>query len=90
MQEKHEFGLVVASSSLEAKNKAKSKWLNSCTKKHKDNIHSLRNLFSLDNCQIIKKIDNWEIELFLEDNLVKETNYPDWYGYKKIDNVQKV
>ena len=90
MQEKHEFGLVVASSSLEAKNKAKSKWLNSCKNKHKDNIHSLRNLFSLDNCQIIKKIDNWEIELFLEDNLVKETNYPDWYGYKKIDNVQKV
>ena len=27
MQEKHEFGLVVAKSSLEAKNKAKSKWL---------------------------------------------------------------
>ena len=27
MQEKHEFGLIVASSSLEAKNKAKSKWL---------------------------------------------------------------
>ena len=27
MQEKHEFGLVVASSNLEAKNKAKSKWL---------------------------------------------------------------
>ena len=27
MQEKHEFGLVVASSSSEAKNKAKSKWL---------------------------------------------------------------
>ena len=90
MQEKHEFGLVVASSSLEAKNKAKSKWLNSCKKKHKDNIYSLRYLFSLDNCQIIKKIDNWEIELFLEDNLVEETNYPDWYGYKKIDNIQKV
>ena len=28
MQEKHEFGLVVASNSLAAKNKAKSKWLN--------------------------------------------------------------
>ena len=28
MQEKHEFGLVVAKSSLDAKNKAKSKWLN--------------------------------------------------------------
>ena len=28
MQEKHEFGLVVAKSSLDAKNKAKSNWLN--------------------------------------------------------------
>ena len=27
MQEKHEFGLVVASSASEAKNKAKSQWL---------------------------------------------------------------
>ena len=32
MQEKHEFGLVVASSSYEAKNKAKSKWLIDCKK----------------------------------------------------------
>ena len=33
MQEKHEFGLVAASSPIEAKSKAKSKWLNSCKKK---------------------------------------------------------
>ena len=33
MQEKHEFGLVVASSFSEAKNKAKSKWLIDCKKK---------------------------------------------------------
>ena len=32
MQEKHEFGLVVASSFSEAKNKAKSKWLIDCKK----------------------------------------------------------
>ena len=30
MQEKHEFGLVVAANSLEAKRKAKSQWLNGC------------------------------------------------------------
>ena len=30
MQEKHEFGLVTASSKLEAKNIAKSKWLIGC------------------------------------------------------------
>ena len=38
-------------------------------------------------CEVIKKIDNWVIELILENNLVEETNYPDWFGYKKIDKI---
>ena len=87
MQEKHEFGLVVASSSVEAKNKAKSKWLNGCKKKHKDDVNPIKNLVTLDDCELIKKIENWEIELLLEDNFIEETNYPDWYGYKRIDNI---
>ena len=87
MQEKHEFGLVVASSKLEAKNIAKSKWLMGFKKKHKDDISSLENLISLDDCELIKKIDQWEIELLLEDDCVEETNYPDWYGYKRIDKI---
>ena len=32
MQEKHEFGLVIASNKLEAKNISKSKWLIGCKK----------------------------------------------------------
>lgn len=87
MQEKHEFGLVVASSSLEAKNMAKSKWLNGCRKKHKDDIESVNLLISCDDCQLIKNIGGWKIELILENNLVEETNYPDWYGYKRIDKI---
>ena len=87
MQEKHEFGLVVASSSLEAKNKAISKWLSGCRKKHKDDIASLNKLISCDDCQLIKNIGSWEIELILENNLLEETNYPDWYGYKRIDKI---
>ena len=87
MQEKHEFGLVVASSSLEAKNIAKSKWLIGCRKKHKDDIASLNLLISCDDCQIIKNVGSWEIELTLENNLVEETSYPDWYGYKRIDKI---
>ncbi len=87
MQEKHEFGLVVASSSFEAKNKAKSKWLSGCRKKHKDDIASLNALISCDDCQLIKNIGSWEIELISEKNLLKETNYPDWYGYKRIDKI---
>ena len=54
-------------------------------KKHKDEIASLKRLISCDDCQLIKKIGNWEIELILENNLVEETNYPNWYGYKRID-----
>ena len=46
MQEKHEFGLVTASTKLEAKNVAKSKWLIGCKKKHKDDISSLEKLIN--------------------------------------------
>ena len=85
MQEKHEFGLVVASSNLEAKNKAKTKWLIGCKKKHKDDIASLEKLISCDDCELIKKIDNWEIKLTPDNVYIEENNYPDWYGYQKID-----
>ena len=87
MQEKHEFGLVVASNSLEAKNKAKSKWLNGFKKKHKDDISPLINFADVDDCEIIKKVGNWEIELILENNSAENTYYPDWYGYKRIDMI---
>ena len=87
MQEKHEFGLVVASNKLEAKNRAKSKWLIGCKKKHKDDITSLEMLFSCDDCALIKKVDNWEIVLTQDNNFIEENNYPDWYGYQKIDGI---
>ncbi len=87
MQERHEFGLVAASSSIEAKNKAKSKWLNGYEKKHKDDIASLKNLCTLDDCAVIKNIDKWEIELALDGKFVNENNNPDWYGYKRIDKI---
>ena len=87
MQEKHEFGLVVAKSSLEAKNKAKFQWLKGLKKKHKDDISALKNLITMDDFAPIKKIGNWEVELIIENNFVEETNYPDWYGYKRIDKI---
>ncbi|MBO8221587.1 DUF1543 domain-containing protein [Prochlorococcus marinus] len=87
MQEKHEFGLFVASSKLEAKNLAKSKLLIGCKKKHKDDIASLKIITGCDDCQVIKKVGNWKIELNLENNLIEENNYPDWYGYKRIDKI---
>ena len=85
MQEKHEFGLVTASTKLEAKNVAKSKWLIGCKKKHKDDLASLEMIISCDDCEQIKKIGNWQIELTPDNNFIQENNYPDWYGYQKID-----
>ena len=85
MMEKHEFGLVIASNKLEAKNIAKSKWLIGCKKKHKDDLASLEMLISFDDCEQIKKIGNWEIELTPDNNFIQENNYPDWYGYQKIE-----
>ena len=85
MQEKHEFGLVAASNKIEAKNIAKSRWLIGCKKKHNDDIASIEMLINCDDCEQIKKIDNWEIELTPDKNFIEENNYPDWYGYQKID-----
>ena len=87
MQEKHEFGLVVASSKFEAQNFAKSRWLMGFEKKHKDDIALLNKLIGCDDCQLIKKIGNWEIELTPGNNLIEESNNPDWYGYKRIDKI---
>ena len=85
MQEKHEFGLLTASNKLEAKNIAKSKWLIGFKKKHKDDLAPLDMLISCDDCVLIKKIGNWQIELTPDNNFIQENNYPDWYGYQKID-----
>ena len=87
MQEKHEFGLVTASTKFEAKNIAKSKWLIGCKNKHKDDIASLEMLLICDDCEPIKKIGKWQIELTPDNNSIEENNYPDWYGYQKIDGI---
>ena len=87
MQEKHEFGLVAASTKLEPKNIDQSKWLIGCQKKHKDDIASLEILLSCDDCKLIEKIGNWQIKLTPNNNFIEENNYPDWYGYQKIDGI---
>ena len=74
---------------LRQKNIAKSKWLIGCKKKHKDDIASLEMLLRCDDCELIKKIGKWEIELIPDNNFIEENNYPDWYGYQKIDGIQR-
>ena len=85
MQEKHEFGLIVASCPSEAKNKAKSKWLIDSQKKHTDNIYTIKSFTDVDECDVIKNINNWEIELIPNENHLEEKDIPDWFGYMRID-----
>ena len=44
-------------------------------------------IFCCDDCKLIKNIGNWEIELTTDNNSIEENNYPDWYGYQKIDGI---
>ena len=85
MQEKHEFGLVVAKNSRDAKKIAKSKWLLGFTKIHKDNLFSFEIISDVDNCEVIETIDNWRIDLTSEVDYKEEKNSPDWFGYMRID-----
>ena len=50
-------------------------------------LHLLENLSTLDDCEVIKNIDKWEIELISDNNVHEENNLPDWYGYKRIDII---
>ena len=44
-------------------------------------------LISCDDCEPIKKIGNWKIELTPDNKFIEENNYPDWYGYRRIDKI---
>jgi len=44
-------------------------------------------LLRCDDCEIIKKIGKWQIELTPDNNFIEENNYPDWYGFQKIDVI---
>ena len=34
---------------------------------------------------MINKVENYEVELIPEKDFFEETNFPDWYGYMRID-----
>ena len=84
MQEKKEFGLVVAKDSLQVKKISKSKWLLVYRKIHKYNLFLLRIISYVDYCKVIKIKSNWEIELIIENDCDEYCSIPDWYGHKRI------
>lgn len=78
LSEFHEFGLFVGKDKEEAKKKAMESLLKTVELKHKDN------LFVLDDCIIMEKIDGHFIHLKPSDKSYKLV--PDWFGYLVISS----
>ena len=85
MYEEHEFTLVVAKKAIDAKRKARKKWISKSRNKHTDDFSSIQNFEQIDDVHSIKKIRNWEIKLISDPEKRNEKLIPDWFGYMKID-----
>ena len=85
MYEEHAFTLVVAKRAIEAKKKAKEKWISNLKNKHNDDISGIKNFKQVDDLHSIKKIKSWEIKLICDPKKRNEELIPDWFGYMRID-----
>ncbi|WP_320667845.1 DUF1543 domain-containing protein [Prochlorococcus sp. MIT 1307] len=81
--EQHEFGLVVASSALEAKRIARAKFLRKSIQQHTDDCSSI---ISIDDCHLLNSIGNWSIKLRKDSLLRSQKFVPDWFGFLRIDS----
>ncbi|MDP4984013.1 DUF1543 domain-containing protein [Pseudoalteromonas tunicata] len=77
LAEQHEFGLFVAKSSYEAKEKAMQKLLSNAQLQHKDD------LYDVDDCFRVSLLDlNYHIHL--EPSGKNQVLHPDWFGYQVL------
>ena len=84
LQELHQFGLIVAPSKQAAKARARRRWLNDADQVHKDDLHGIERLNSVDDCLPIEGLEGWRIQLKADPSAPKEELKPDWYGYRLI------
>ena len=54
-------------------------------KKHIDDIYTVKSFTDVKECEVMKNINDWEIELIPNANHLEEKNIPDWFGYMRID-----
>ena len=85
LQERHQFGLVVARSQQAAKARAKARWLKGALQIHKDDLHGIESVGDVDDCLPIDGIGGWRISLQRDPNPVETDLKPDWFGYWRID-----
>ena len=76
LAEAHEFGLFVAASADEAKEKAKAALLRHHALQHKDNLKEV------DDCLLLKDIDGWQVRLTADAHGAPLP--PAWQGYHPI------
>jgi len=74
MAEQHDFALYVASSSHEAKERAKNDLLAGLSHIHKDDLHDV------DDCFAIDLLDS-QLNIKLTPSGQAQTIKPDWFGY---------
>ena len=86
LNELHEFGLVVAKTSSDAKRIAKERFLKGCKLLHNDDIYNIDKRPAIDDCHSIKYIPGWRIVLTLDPNKRSQKLRPDWYGFRLIGN----
>ena len=88
LQELHQLGLVVAPSKQAAKARARRRWLVSALQVHKDDLHNIDRLSTVDNCLPIFNVEEWHIHLKAGPDRPEEELKPDWFGYWRIDGRQ--
>ena len=88
LQELHQFGLVVAPSKQAAKARARRRWLKDALNVHKDDLHSINNLGTVDDCLPLFNVDGWQIHLSPQSEHPDSDLKPDWFGYWRIDGRQ--
>ena len=85
LQELHQFGLVGAPSKQAAKARARRRWLNRAVQVHKDDLHNIDNLNTVDDCLPLFDVEGWQIRLRVEPGGSDSDLKPDWFGYWRID-----
>ena len=84
MAEQHEFGLIVATSFMSAKTKARRKWLQGMEQLHKDDLYQVMQ-DGIDQLLPIEGIGQWTIDISKQRNAnMSHNTAPDWYGYWPI------
>jgi len=76
LAEVHDFGLFVAASADEAKEKAKQQLLAGFDKQHKDNLKDV------DDCLLLEQLNGYHI--VLQENPAGQPGQADWQGYRPI------